>query len=126
MTKGAIGNLLNRYRAVLKKYHLINTFGSLTVAAMLVMGAASGEALGQSIGYDVTSPSPTGSSVSVTDSSSQADARGINAYTTGEHDIPATITRAEATATGTQRARSFGGAFRKRYGSPSDGTAGFT
>ena len=37
-TKGAIGNLLNRYRAVLKKCHLLNTFGSLAVASMLVMG----------------------------------------------------------------------------------------
>ena len=39
-TKGAIGNLLNRYRAVLKKCHLLNTFGSLAVASMLVMGSA--------------------------------------------------------------------------------------
>lgn len=39
-TKGAIGNLINRYRAVLKKCHLINVFGSLAVAAMLVMGGA--------------------------------------------------------------------------------------
>lgn len=108
LTKGSVGNLLNRYRAVLKKCHLINTFGSLAVAAMLVMGTANGEAFGQPIGYDVTSPASTGPTVSGTDNSSQADARGINAYTTGEHDIPATITRAEATATGTQRARSFG------------------
>ena len=40
LTKGAIGNLINRYRAVLKKCHLINTFGSLAVASMLVMGGA--------------------------------------------------------------------------------------
>ena len=40
LTKGAIGNLVNRYRAVLKKCHLINTFGSLAVASMLVMGGA--------------------------------------------------------------------------------------
>ena len=39
-TKGAIGNLLNRYRAVLKKCHLLNTFGSLAVAGLLVMGGA--------------------------------------------------------------------------------------
>jgi len=38
LTKGAIGNLINRYRAVLKKCHLINTFGSLAVASMLVLG----------------------------------------------------------------------------------------
>lgn len=38
LTKGAIGNLINRYKAVLKKCHLMNTFGSLAVAGMLVMG----------------------------------------------------------------------------------------
>ena len=36
LTKGAIGNLANRYRAVLKKCNLINTFGSLAVASMLL------------------------------------------------------------------------------------------
>lgn len=40
LTKGAIGNLINRYKAVLKKCHLLNTFGSLAVASMLIMGAA--------------------------------------------------------------------------------------
>ena len=40
-TKGAIGNLLNRYKAVLKKCHLLNTFGSLAVASMLILGGAS-------------------------------------------------------------------------------------
>ena len=40
LTKGAIGNLINRYKAVLKKCHLMNTFGSLAVAGMLVMGGA--------------------------------------------------------------------------------------
>ena len=40
MTKGAIDNLINRYKAVLKKCHLLNVFGSLTVAGMLVMGGA--------------------------------------------------------------------------------------
>ena len=39
LTKGAIGNLVNRYKAVLKKCNLINVFGSLAVASMLVMGA---------------------------------------------------------------------------------------
>lgn len=37
LTKGAIGNLINRYRAVLKKCNLMNVFGSLAVAGMLVM-----------------------------------------------------------------------------------------
>ena len=40
-TKGAIGNLLNRYRAVLKKCHLLNIFGSLAVAGMLVLSGTS-------------------------------------------------------------------------------------
>ena len=40
LTKGAIGNLVNRYKAVLKKCHLMNVFGSLAVAGMLVMGGA--------------------------------------------------------------------------------------
>lgn len=42
LTKGAIGNLINRYRAVLKKCHLLNVFGSLAVAGMLVMGGCCG------------------------------------------------------------------------------------
>lgn len=41
LTKGAIGNLINRYKAVLKKCHLLNVFGSLAVAGMLVMGGGS-------------------------------------------------------------------------------------
>ncbi len=40
LTQGAIGNLVNRYRAVLRKCHLLNTFGSLAVAGMLIMGSA--------------------------------------------------------------------------------------
>ena len=40
LTKGAIGNLVNRYRAVLQKCNLINTFGSLAVASMLMLGGA--------------------------------------------------------------------------------------
>ena len=40
LTKGAIGNLINRYKAVLKKCHLMNTFGSLAVASMIVLGGA--------------------------------------------------------------------------------------
>ena len=52
LTKGAIGNLINRYKAVLKKCHLMNTFGSLAVAGMLVMGgaAAAGAAIQQTSG----------------------------------------------------------------------------
>lgn len=40
LTKRAIGNLINRYRAVLKKCHLLNAFGSLALAGMLAMGGA--------------------------------------------------------------------------------------
>ena len=36
LTKGAIGNLINRYRAVLKKCRLMNTFGTLAAAAVLI------------------------------------------------------------------------------------------
>lgn len=46
LTKGAIGNLINRYKAVLKKCHLMNTFGSLAVAGMLIMGGAGMAAAG--------------------------------------------------------------------------------
>ncbi|MDD2966450.1 MAG: hypothetical protein PHN64_03005 [Desulfovibrionaceae bacterium] len=40
LTRGAIGNLINRYAAVLKKCRLMNTFGSLAIATMLVAGGA--------------------------------------------------------------------------------------
>ena len=40
-TKGAIGNLLNRYRAVLKKCHLLNTFGALVVVGMFSLATPS-------------------------------------------------------------------------------------
>lgn len=62
LTKGAIGNLINRYKAVLKKCHLLNVFGSLAVAGMLVMGGAAAAgaaaapdvALGAGGSYDKT------------------------------------------------------------------------
>ena len=40
LTKGAIGNLVNKYRAVLKKCGLLNIFGSLALAGALTVGAA--------------------------------------------------------------------------------------
>ena len=49
-TKKAIGNLLNRYRAVLKKCHLLNTFGTLALASAL-MAAGAGSALAASWGW---------------------------------------------------------------------------
>ena len=56
LTKGAIGNLINRYKAVLKKCHLLNVFGSLAVAGMLIMGGAgiAGAANGQDINMTET------------------------------------------------------------------------
>ena len=47
LTKGAIGNLINRYKAVLKKCHLLNVFGSLAVAGMLVMSGAAAAGAGE-------------------------------------------------------------------------------
>ena len=40
LTKGAIGNLVNKYRAVLKKCGLLNIFGSLALAGALTVGGA--------------------------------------------------------------------------------------
>ena len=40
LSKGAVGNLINRYRAVLRKCRMMNVFGSLAVAGMLVAGSA--------------------------------------------------------------------------------------
>ena len=40
LTKGAIGNLVNKYRAVLKKCRLLNIFGTLALAGALTVGAA--------------------------------------------------------------------------------------
>ena len=40
LLRGAIGNLVNRYRAVLRKCRMMNVFGSLAVAGMLVAGNA--------------------------------------------------------------------------------------
>lgn len=54
LTKGAIGNLINRYKAVLKKCHLMNTFGSLAVAGMLIMGGA-----GVAVATDYTAANKT-------------------------------------------------------------------
>lgn len=39
-TKNAIGNLINRYRAVLKKCNLLNTFGTLAIASAFAMSGA--------------------------------------------------------------------------------------
>ena len=69
-TKGAIGNLLNRYRAVLKKCHLLNTFGALVVVGMFSLATPS-----ISFAVDVAS-------VNGTNYSSLADA--VNAANAGD------------------------------------------
>ena len=56
LTKGAIGNLVNRYRAVLTKCNLINTFGSLAMASRLVLGGAG---MAGAVSYD-TQQTPSG------------------------------------------------------------------
>lgn len=40
LSKNAVGNLIKRYKAVLGKCRLINTFGSLALAAALIVGSA--------------------------------------------------------------------------------------
>lgn len=69
-TKGAIGNLLNRYKAVLKKCHLLNTFGTLVVVGMFSLANPS-----VSFAVDVAS-------VNGTNYSSLAEA--VNAAKAGE------------------------------------------
>ena len=54
LTKGAIGNLINRYKAVLKKCHLMNTFGSLAVAALLTAALPAGAAAMDQDLYEAT------------------------------------------------------------------------
>ncbi len=39
LTKNALGNLVNRYKAVLRKCNLLNAFGSLAVCALLTAGS---------------------------------------------------------------------------------------
>lgn len=44
MTQGVVGNLLNRYRAVLKKCQILNVFGTLAVVTVLCGGAGVAQA----------------------------------------------------------------------------------
>ena len=84
-------------------------FGSLAIAGMLVMGAATGEAFGYDVGYNVTDSSSVGDdTISADDSTSEAQARGVNAYTTGTHTVPDTVTTIKATANGTTSATTYG------------------
>ena len=59
LSKGAVGNLINRYRAVLRKCRMMNVFGSLAVAGMLVAGSAG--IAGAEIYYYTGSASEAGS-----------------------------------------------------------------
>lgn len=49
LSRNAIGNLINRYKAVLGKCRMLNTFGSLAVAGIMVLGG-SGMAWGADLG----------------------------------------------------------------------------
>ena len=76
-TKGAIGNLLNRYKAVLKKCHLLNTFGSLAVAGMLIMGGA-GVATANTINHTTGVHNYTGENLSYSASGDAITANGTD------------------------------------------------
>ena len=63
LTKGAIGNLVNKYRAVLKKCGLLNIFGSLALAGALTVGAAG---MAEAVPYDQTGNFTAGTSYDAT------------------------------------------------------------
>ena len=63
LTKGAIGNLVNKYRAVLKKCGLLNIFGSLALAGALTVGAAG---MAGAVPYDQTGNFTAGTSYDAT------------------------------------------------------------
>lgn len=63
LTKGAIGNLINRYKAVLKKCHLLNVFGSLAVAVMLVMGGAAAAGAAEHVAIEEAALSYDGTAI---------------------------------------------------------------
>ncbi len=70
-SKNAIGNLINKYKAVLKKCTLINTFGSLAVASMLVCS------LGVGFGVDTTFAKSLSSAVDGENSPNEVVTSGI-------------------------------------------------
>lgn len=72
-TKGAIGNLINRYRAVLKKCNLLNTFGSLAIASAIALSGA-GMASAVTFSGDINLSGVEGK----VDTSTQAGAYQIN------------------------------------------------
>ena len=75
VTQGAFGNLINRYRAVLSKCRLINTFGSLAVASMMVMGGAAAAEAAAQAGYVIN-----GSDKSFSESINVSGAKDIGVY----------------------------------------------
>ena len=78
LSRGALGNLVNRYKAVLSKCRLINTFGSLAVAAMLVAGGAATAEGAVSAGYVIN-----GSDKTFTGDIDYTDAVDIGVYANG-------------------------------------------
>ena len=63
LTKGAIGNLVNKYRAVLKKCGLLNIFGSLALAGALAGALTVGGAgVAGAVPYDQTENFTAGTS----------------------------------------------------------------
>ncbi len=72
-SKNAIGNLINRYKAVLKKCNLINVFGTLAVVSLLTLGAGSA--------FAGSSTSTTGETVNASgDTVSEIGAGTLNSY----------------------------------------------
>ena len=61
-TKNAIGNLVNRYRAVLKKCNLLNTFGSLAIASAIALSGAGAAAAAVTFTGDVSLSGENGTS----------------------------------------------------------------
>lgn len=88
-TKNAIGNLINRYRAVLKKCNLLNTFGTLAIASAIALsgaGAASAATFSGDVvseGNEITS-GVTGES---TEGSSYSTSATGGVYLKGEHTL---------------------------------------
>ena len=90
LTKGAIGNLLNRYKAVLKKCNLINTFGSLAVASMLVLGGAGVANAAINITGGIDKDNRTDIATKATDNEFKGATSGaliVNGFTTGKNLI---------------------------------------
>lgn len=126
LTKNATGNLINRYKAVLKKCHVLNTFGSLAIAAMLISGGAGFAAANTEwkVGGDATSSMVNGGNAS----GNIAGQNGTNATTSGrtENLSNITITNANGNSIVVGGAGSAGGAGGQGSagGSGADGTDG--